>query len=164
MTTVDVTTDAAACRGADPALFFPTSARPHEKRQVQAAKSMCNGCPMRKPCLTRAVQLDEWEGIWGGFTGAERRRMRLHAVRLRSLDRRVIDDLIADRPVIVRGKDRPAVVHALTRLGWSQPRIAHALRLDPFSVQLAQATAEEAAMYAAAERRAAQGAHSVTAY
>ncbi|MGW2564247.1 WhiB family transcriptional regulator [Streptomyces sp. NPDC001514] len=157
MINAEVETGAAACQGADPALFFPADARPHREEEVEAAKNLCGTCPVRQRCLTRAVELDEWEGIWGGFTGRERRRMRMQAQRLRQLDRRLINDLLAGRRVTVRGLDRPAVVHALARRGWSQALIAQALGLEPFAVQLASATAADAELYVAAERRAAQG-------
>jgi WhiB family redox-sensing transcriptional regulator len=157
MSTIEAETVLAACRDADPGLFFPAASRTHHEKQVTAAKSLCHSCPMRQPCLTRALQLNESEGIWGGFTGAERRWLRVHALRLSSLDRQVIDDLLAGLPVTVKSTDRPAVVHWLVRLGWSHARIGQALRLEPFAVQTAWATATNAAFYAAAERQASQG-------
>lgn len=63
----------AACRDADPELFFPVSETgPH----VEQAKAVCRGCPVRTDCLERAVRAGEPAGIWGGLTAPERRRLR----------------------------------------------------------------------------------------
>ena len=59
--------DQAACRDADPELFFPgkgESARP--------AKKVCRACRVRRDCLGYALERDERHGVWGGLTEAER--------------------------------------------------------------------------------------------
>lgn len=64
----------AACRGADPSLFFP---KPGDTRTVRAAQRICDGCPVKEQC--RDFGLGEQAGIWGGLTGKQRvqvRRMR----------------------------------------------------------------------------------------
>jgi WhiB family redox-sensing transcriptional regulator len=53
----------AACRGADPALFFP---QPGDTETEAAAAAICAGCPVRAVCYARAVQNGEPYGIWGG--------------------------------------------------------------------------------------------------
>ncbi|MBA3905623.1 MAG: WhiB family transcriptional regulator [Pseudonocardiales bacterium] len=66
----------AACRSADPELFFPTAeAGPVYDAQVAVAKAVCAGCPVRVECLDEAL-LRIPEGIAGGLTPEERRRMR----------------------------------------------------------------------------------------
>lgn len=39
------------------------------------AKSICQICPVRQPCLDYANAIREPYGIWGGFTEAERRHL-----------------------------------------------------------------------------------------
>jgi hypothetical protein len=53
----------AACRGADPALFFP---EPGDVQTEAAAMAICAGCSARPACYARAVQNGEQYGIWGG--------------------------------------------------------------------------------------------------
>ncbi len=60
----------AACRGADPETFHPIT-----DDEAEAAKAICAGCPVRQPCLEHALSNREHEGIWGGTTARERRRM-----------------------------------------------------------------------------------------
>jgi len=38
------------------------------------AKGICFGCPVRLPCLARALEEREEFGIWGGMSANERRR------------------------------------------------------------------------------------------
>lgn len=57
----------AACRGMDTALFFP-----ERGEQIGKVREVCAGCPVRAECLAVA----EREGIWGGTSARERRRMR----------------------------------------------------------------------------------------
>lgn len=67
----------AACRGIDPNLFFPT--RPEGAGtggEVEAAKKVCAGCPVREECLEYALDNGEKFGIFGGKSERERRRLR----------------------------------------------------------------------------------------
>jgi DNA-binding transcriptional ArsR family regulator len=57
----------AACRAADPALFFPD---PGDTRTQAQAVAICAGCPVRAKCYARAVQNGERWGIWGGVNFA----------------------------------------------------------------------------------------------
>ncbi|MEJ2862598.1 WhiB family transcriptional regulator [Actinomycetospora flava] len=88
----------AACRGVDPELFFPetTDGAPDQaldqarddgaaseslvRRQVEAAKAVCRGCPVRERCLVEALERLPY-GIAGGMTAHERRQVRAHRVR-----------------------------------------------------------------------------------
>ncbi len=54
----------AACRGADPDLFFPA---PGDAETEAAAVTICAGCPVRAACYARAVQNGERYGVWGGI-------------------------------------------------------------------------------------------------
>jgi WhiB family redox-sensing transcriptional regulator len=68
----------AACRSADPDLFFPPSAAGKSLAQEQAAKAICAGCPVRRECLAFAVRTRQVHGIWGGTTEVERYRPATH--------------------------------------------------------------------------------------
>jgi WhiB family transcriptional regulator, redox-sensing transcriptional regulator len=62
--------DQAACRGLDPEIFYPVS-----DDEADAAKAVCAACPVRGACLEYALANRERDGIWGGATERERRRM-----------------------------------------------------------------------------------------
>jgi WhiB family transcriptional regulator, redox-sensing transcriptional regulator len=66
--------EAGACVDADPDLFFPISQAGLALDQIERAKLVCAGCPVRIPCLRFAVEMKETHGIWGGTTPDERRR------------------------------------------------------------------------------------------
>ncbi len=61
----------ANCLGIDPELFYP-------ERGVSSsnAKSVCNGCVVKKECLEFALRNGEKFGIWGGLSERERRILR----------------------------------------------------------------------------------------
>lgn len=71
--------DAALCAQADPELWFPEKAGSNGT----AAKAICNGAGTRPPCPVRDQCLDaalaspvEEDGVWGGLSKRERRRLR----------------------------------------------------------------------------------------
>lgn len=59
-----------ACRGLDPGMFYPD-----EEDDSQAAKSVCDQCDVRVTCLEHALASREKQGVWGGATERERRRI-----------------------------------------------------------------------------------------
>jgi WhiB family redox-sensing transcriptional regulator len=63
---------AAACRGLEPQIFHPLT---DEDEDAAPAKGICNECPVRVPCLEYALGRREKDGIWGGATERERRRI-----------------------------------------------------------------------------------------
>ncbi|MEU3986059.1 WhiB family transcriptional regulator [Streptomyces sp. NPDC026672] len=65
--------DHAACLGEDPDLFFPIGSTGPSLAQTRQAKAVCEGCPVREPCLRWALRTGRTTGIWGGTTEAERR-------------------------------------------------------------------------------------------
>jgi WhiB family transcriptional regulator, redox-sensing transcriptional regulator len=67
--------DAAACRDADPELFFPDGDNKSARDQVKMAKLICRGCPVSVTCLTWALASGQEAGIWGGLTEDQRRRL-----------------------------------------------------------------------------------------
>lgn len=68
--------DRAACRDTDPDLFFPVGATGDALAEIDAAKSVCRGCPVREECLEFAFQANQEAGVWGGHSEEERRKMR----------------------------------------------------------------------------------------
>ena len=97
----------AACRSVDPEVFFPAAETgPLHEAQVAVAKAVCAGCPVRVECLEDAlVRIPE--GIAGGLTAEERRRLRRPLVAPKSRVRRPCGEreaagrvlLAAGRPV-----------------------------------------------------------------
>jgi WhiB family transcriptional regulator, redox-sensing transcriptional regulator len=75
-----------ACLAADPDLFFPVSATAASAPQVARAKAVCARCPVCTQCLNFALDNPDMQGIWGGHTDDERRKVRRS--RARSLRRR----------------------------------------------------------------------------
>ena len=62
----------AACTGIDPDIFDPAS---EDDLDAVEAKAVCAVCPVSAACLEHALSSREREGIWGGTTERERRRI-----------------------------------------------------------------------------------------
>lgn len=60
----------AACQGLDPMIFYPAP-----EDDGAEAKAICATCPVREPCLEYALANRERDGVWGGCTEKERRRI-----------------------------------------------------------------------------------------
>jgi WhiB family transcriptional regulator, redox-sensing transcriptional regulator len=73
-----------ACRDEDPDLFFGTDPgfgcygelKAERVAREKTAKSVCAQCPVQDLCLEFALSTPEHDGVWGGLTDKERRRMR----------------------------------------------------------------------------------------
>jgi WhiB family redox-sensing transcriptional regulator len=59
-----------ACRGLDPDIFYPAT-----DEEAATAKLVCGACGVQETCLEVALQGREKEGVWGGATERERRRI-----------------------------------------------------------------------------------------
>ncbi len=59
-----------SCRGADTRAFFPSNGL-----GVEAAQQTCRACPVREACLEYALQNHIEQGVWGGASERERRRI-----------------------------------------------------------------------------------------
>ena len=68
--------DAAACRDADPDLFFPIGTSGPALFQIDKAKGVCGTCAARIQCLAWALKTEVSDGVWGGTTADERRTIR----------------------------------------------------------------------------------------
>jgi WhiB family redox-sensing transcriptional regulator len=62
----------AACRGLNVEIFYPD---PDDDADATEGKAICSECPVRQACLEHALADREREGIWGGTTERERRRI-----------------------------------------------------------------------------------------
>jgi WhiB family redox-sensing transcriptional regulator len=62
----------AACRGIDVEIFYPET---EDDADAAEAKEICAECPVRQACLEYALAHREREGVWGGATERERRRI-----------------------------------------------------------------------------------------
>lgn len=60
----------AACQGLDPEIFYPPT-----DEDSEAAKLVCNQCAVQETCLEHALGSRERDGVWGGATEKERRRI-----------------------------------------------------------------------------------------
>ena len=66
----------ASCRGPQAAIFFPPShfeRKEDKEARERRAKTICQSCPVRKPCLEYALTIKEPHGIWGGLNEMERK-------------------------------------------------------------------------------------------
>jgi WhiB family redox-sensing transcriptional regulator len=61
----------AACRDLDTAIFFPDA-----EQDSAPAQAICATCPVRAACLEFALLTRQDDGVWGGLTETERRRVR----------------------------------------------------------------------------------------
>jgi WhiB family redox-sensing transcriptional regulator len=52
---------AVPCRAGDPDLWFAES-----PVDLERAKALCEGCPLRLECLAAALEREEPWGVWGG--------------------------------------------------------------------------------------------------
>ncbi len=70
-----------ACRDHDPDVFFPDRGE-----DTDTAKRICAACTVRRECLTYAITAPrERNGIWGGTSGRERRKLTLASIEGRPL-------------------------------------------------------------------------------
>lgn len=67
--------DQARCRGVDPQVFHPAE---EDEAGSDAARAICELCPVVESCLEFAISAREKEGVWGGLTARERRRLMRH--------------------------------------------------------------------------------------
>ncbi len=88
--------DHAACVGEPPEVFFPERG---DWQAVEAALSVCARCPVREECLED--NLNETDGIVGGTSAKERRRLRKERAKAHGYNR------VQDMPYSLRGVVTP---------------------------------------------------------
>jgi WhiB family redox-sensing transcriptional regulator len=69
-TKIPVWRQRASCRGVEPDIFYPVT-----DEEAEDAKEICYSCSVRERCLEWALTNRERDGVWGGATERERRRM-----------------------------------------------------------------------------------------
>lgn len=62
----------AACAGLETSIFYPD---PDLEEEALPAKAVCAECAVREACLEYALGHREKDGVWGGCTERERRRI-----------------------------------------------------------------------------------------
>jgi WhiB family transcriptional regulator, redox-sensing transcriptional regulator len=110
--------EVAACRDADPDLFFPVGTARSALRQIEEAKRICRVCPARTQCLAWALDHEVDSGVWGGTTEDERSTIRRPVQKNRPSARTTM-------PVNDRARESEAYVRRQLRR--KQPRFAAAL-------------------------------------
>ena len=68
--------ESARCRFSDSELFFPSGDSDAALEATRAARALCRMCKVRDECLQYAFVTKQVDGIWGGTTEEERRRLR----------------------------------------------------------------------------------------
>jgi WhiB family transcriptional regulator, redox-sensing transcriptional regulator len=63
--------DKALCKSYDPNIFFPTDLAGFNRAVV-----ICAQCPVRVQCGQWAIEHPEEQGVWGGLSERERKRIR----------------------------------------------------------------------------------------
>lgn len=114
----------AACAGTpDPEMFFPVNeagGNPVDARLIDAAKAVCNGCPVVAECLEWALDNRCTHGVWGGLTGEERARVIKRGgrpVQAPPADSVLVERARAGYPVRAGHADRRRIVAALPDIG-----------------------------------------------
>jgi hypothetical protein len=161
----------AACArpGVDPELFFPGPGEPGKTRQ---AKRICDGCPVKAPCLADALARspNNDHGIYGGTTPQQRGQIRKWAAHDRGDRPSLITDpaLAAEAFELARrigtiraaqqlGVDSGHLYRAwdqwhLGRPNWRGRALPAGPVLDPLAAQRAFQLAEQIGLAEAAER------------
>ncbi len=70
MAVINIWHQQAACKGLDPEIFYPQS-----EEGAEIAKAICGQCGVQQSCLEHALGSRERDGVWGGATEKERRRI-----------------------------------------------------------------------------------------
>jgi WhiB family redox-sensing transcriptional regulator len=79
----------AACHDVDPELFFPVGVRMDAVRQTKVAQAVCMACPVRRECLTWAMDSGQEYGVWGSLSENQRRALKRRDSRARTAAARI---------------------------------------------------------------------------
>lgn len=93
----------AECRGVNPALFYDL-----HPSAVEAAKAVCDRCPVRQACRAHALAAGEEFGVWGGLAAGERPAPPPGERSTPGRTRQVSDDELYDL-LVDADPDRPAI-------------------------------------------------------
>jgi len=69
--------DEAACKDADPEIFFEEPRGKAREQQYEAAKAICATCPVVAECLAESLRdISTYAyGVWGGTSPSERQQI-----------------------------------------------------------------------------------------
>ncbi|MGW2822152.1 WhiB family transcriptional regulator [Streptomyces sp. NPDC001443] len=116
------------CHGMDPddadATFFPL---PRDHEATAEAKELCGPCPVRRDCLTYALENALKEGIWGGLTELERKPW--HDGLSHRLDYSRVVAFFNGRDVHLTEAERQIAIDHAYVCGWRADRLAIALQI-----------------------------------
>jgi WhiB family transcriptional regulator, redox-sensing transcriptional regulator len=68
---LDWVSSEALCAQADAEAWWPATGDP-----ARDARSICEGCPLIAPCRAYGLSKQEFGGVWGATSSADRRRLR----------------------------------------------------------------------------------------
>lgn len=64
------------CQSSNIDVFFPVGTTGPAIDLIEAAKTICDACPVARECLEFALETGQEAGVWGGLTEDERRAIR----------------------------------------------------------------------------------------
>jgi WhiB family redox-sensing transcriptional regulator len=99
-----------ACTSKNAELFFPVAHTYGWRKQTEAAKNVCAGCPVREVCLQWAVETGQQAGVWGGLS--ERERQALSPER-RSPTQVCLDEQMWIERQLAQGRSRKSIARQL---------------------------------------------------
>lgn len=105
----------AACRDTDPEVFFPTGTDVGWKKTEAQAKTVCFSCPVRRDCLTFALNEGIRDGIFGGLTEKERYALRRRATKKKRKEKTAPTKITPTVPVAPTTK-KPGSLRAIWNL------------------------------------------------
>jgi hypothetical protein len=82
-------------------MFFADYEGPNFTQLLNSARRVCIGCPYKLECLTYAVE-NNMDGVWGGTSEGERRRMK---------ETKIIELLDDDRIGVRMTKDEKPIAY-----------------------------------------------------
>jgi WhiB family transcriptional regulator, redox-sensing transcriptional regulator len=83
---VETWKEKAKCREMNTSFFFYDFDAGNNDEWLVQAKAICESCEVMAECLSFALENGEVDGVWGGTTPAERRKMRRKAPKPRSIE------------------------------------------------------------------------------
>ncbi|MFC8339350.1 WhiB family transcriptional regulator [Streptomyces rubiginosohelvolus] len=104
--TAETVTDwrnSAACKTADPDLFFPEPGT--SPARIAEAKAYCATCPVKQMCLDEAFRTNERDAISGGLTPEEREQLLTPTMPLDPFQARRLDNASARTIAVKQGSD-----------------------------------------------------------
>jgi WhiB family redox-sensing transcriptional regulator len=64
-----------ACLGSNPGVFHPDEEERRFTARVEEAKAICDMCPVKQECFEYAIKYKERQGVWGGTSERDRRKI-----------------------------------------------------------------------------------------